>query len=180
MVEIRVGKQVFDVMIPKTIQEADLRINVPKIKYTMRGIEMTCALKNIFGCNPYPRKSRYHCRLGEAIIAMNKAMNFNLCIVDGNIVSGVQARRLGLVMASIDSVAIDAAAAKIAGLNPRRIRYIQLARKEGLGTTSYLPKGASLSYFKALYPKKDFRKKLMGRAYTLAVQTGFAKRLGLD
>jgi len=178
-VKIQAGGQSFDVMIPRTIQAANLKINVPKIKYAIRGIELTCALKNIFGCNPYPKKSRYHSRLGPAIVALNKAMKFDLCIIDGNIVSGIGSRKLGLVMASTDPVAIDAAAAKIAGLNPRRIGYIQLACKEGLGTASYVSRGVGLDCFKASYPKKDFRKKLMGRAYTLAVQTGLARRLGL-
>jgi len=101
-VNVTAGKCSFKIMVPKTIQEADLKINAPKIKYTMEPIKLTCALKNIFGCNPYPKKYKYHSRLGEAIVAINKAMQFNLCIIDGNIVSGIQPRKLGLVMASKD------------------------------------------------------------------------------
>lgn len=177
---VRAGTQSFNIMVPHTIQNADLKINVSKIKYTMETIKLTCALKNIYGCNPYPRKFKYHPRLGEAIVAMNKAMKFDLHLIDGNVVSGVQPRKLGLVMASKDPVAIDTAAAKIASINPKKIKYLQLASKEGLGNLSFIPKGIPLTHFKNAYPKKTFKKKLMGKAYTLAMRLGLGKRLGLD
>jgi uncharacterized protein (DUF362 family) len=176
---VTVGRRAFTLKVPQTIQNADLKINVPKIKYAMESIKITCALKNIFGCNPYPKKFKYHSRLEEAIVALNKAMQFDLCIVDGVIVSGIQPRRLDLVMASEDPVAIDVAAAEIAGVNPKTIKYIQLADEEGLGNTTFVPKGESLAYFKARYPRKTLTTKLMSKAYTLAVNTGLGKRLGL-
>jgi uncharacterized protein (DUF362 family) len=179
-VEVTAGEQHFHLKVPQTIQNADLKINVPKIKYTFEKIKITCALKNIFGCNPYPKKFRYHPKLEEAIVAINKAMKFDLCIIDGIIVSGIQPRKLGLVMASKDPVAIDVAAAKIAGVNPKTIRYIQLAHKEGLGNTTFIPKGEPLNYFKARYPKKNLKNKLMSKAYTLAINTGLSKRLGIE
>jgi uncharacterized protein (DUF362 family) len=178
--QVTVGGQSFDLMVPRTIRSADLRINVPKIKYTMEEIKITCALKNIFGCNPYPRKFRYHPRLGEVIVALNKAMRFDLCIIDGNIVSGIQPRRLGLVMASKDPVAIDTAAAKMAGVNPKRIKYLQLAEKEGLGKTVFIPRGIPPSYFNRRYPRKDMTKKVMGKAYGLVMRLGLGKKLGLE
>ena len=179
-VEATAGGQSFRFMIPQTIQNADLKINIPKIKYTMEKIKITCALKNIFGCNPYPKKFKYHSKLGETIVAINKAMKFNLHIIDGIIVSGIQPRRLGLVMASTDPVAIDTAAAKIAGLNPKTIKYLQLAKKEGLGNTAFIPKGGSLEHFKSQYPKKSLQTKLMSKAYSIVVQTGLSKKLGLE
>jgi len=180
MVEVTAGGQSFHLKVPQTIRNADLKINIPKIKYTFGKIKITCALKNIFGCNPYAKKFRYHSVLEEAIVALNKAMKFDLCLIDGNIVSGIQPRRLGLVMASKDPVAIDAAAAKIAGVNPNTIRYIQLASREGLGNTSFIPKGVPLDYFKTRYPKKDAQRKLMSKAYGLVVRVGLGKRLGLE
>jgi len=177
---VTAGNQTFHLAIPQTIQNADLRINVPKIKYTVPGTELTCALKNIFGCNPYPKKFRLHQKLGEAIVALNKAMKFDTHIIDANIVAGMQTRKLGLVMASTDPVAIDAAAARIAGLNPNRIAYLKLAQKEGLGTLDFTPKGEPLNYFRDLYPKKTIKNKLISKAYTLAIKTGLGKRLGLE
>jgi uncharacterized protein (DUF362 family) len=171
--------QSYRFLVPKIIQNADLRINVPKIKYTMKGIDLTCALKNIYGCNPYPPKFKYHSQLGNVIVALNKAMRFDLCVIDGNIVSGIQPRKLGLVMASKDSVAIDAAAARIAGLNPNNIKYLKLANREGLGTLKFIPKGEPLNQFRASYPRKNIKKKLMSRAFTWVNRLGLAKRLGI-
>jgi uncharacterized protein (DUF362 family) len=178
-IEVKAGGQLFSLKLPRIIQKADLKINVSKIKYTTEKIKITCALKNIFGCNPYPKKFRYHPKLEEAIVAINKAMKFDLCIIDGIIVSGIQPRRLGLVMASKDPVAIDTAAAKIAGINPKTIRYLQLAEKEGLGNTNFIQKGISLNHFRAEYPRKGIQKKLMGKTYGLIVTMGLGKRLGL-
>jgi len=178
--KIHAGGYSFNIMIPRIIQNADLKINVTKIKYTMEKIKITCALKNIYGCNPYPKKFRYHSKLDETIVALNKAMRFDLCLIDGSIVSGIQPRKLGLVMASTDSVAIDVAAAKIAGVNPKKIKYIQLANKEGLGNTSFITKGVSLEYFKERYPKKDFKKRLMTKAFDLAIRLKLSQRLGLE
>ncbi len=178
-IQVTAGTQKFDIKVPQVIQNADLKINVPKIKYTMEPIKLTCALKNIFGCNPYPKKFRYHARLEEAIVAINKAMKFDLCIIDSIIASGIQPRRLGLVMASQDPVAIDAATAEIAGLNPKRIGYLKLAEKEGLGKLLFIPKGVPISYFKARYPRKNVKTKLMSKAYTMLTYSGLNKKLGL-
>jgi uncharacterized protein (DUF362 family) len=179
-VHVTINKVRFRFSVPKIIQDANLKINVPKIKYTMKGIELTCALKNIYGCNPYPKKFKYHRMLAETIVALNKVMRFDLCIVDGNIVSGIQPRKLGLVMASQDPVAVDAAAAEIAGLNPRRIKYLQLAEKESIGKISYTPRGVPINYFKSRYPRKDFKKKLMGKAYAALLLIGLGEKLGLQ
>jgi uncharacterized protein (DUF362 family) len=180
-VQASLGTQSFQIRVPRTVKEADLKINVPKIKYTGRKeIKLTCALKNIFGCNPYPEKFKYHSRLGEAIVAINKAMKFDLCIIDGNVVSGIQSRKLGLAMASQDPVAIDVAAAEIAGINPKTLRYIQLASKEGLGSKHFIPKGSPIAHFKKAYPRKNIKGKLMDKAYSLTKLIGLGKRLGIE
>ncbi len=166
-------------MMPHVIQNADLRINVPKLKYHTQKLGITCAMKNLYGCNPYPKKYKLHPRLGEAIVAINKAMQFDLCLLDGNIVSGVQTSRLGLVMASQDPVAFDAAAATIAGLNLNKIEYLKLAKKEGLGTTTFAERGVPLDYFSGWYPKGNTTMKLKAKANNLLVRTGLSARLGL-
>jgi uncharacterized protein (DUF362 family) len=177
--EITVGTEKFQLTVPRIIEEADLKINIPKIKFTMEEIKVTCALKNIFGCNPFPKKYTYHPKLTKTIVALNKAMPFDLCIIDGNIVSGIQPQKLGLVMASKDPVAIDVAAAKVAGVNPKKMKYLQLAAREGLGSTVFIEKGMPLAYFKEKYPKKGLQKKFMGKAFGLVVKLKLGKRLGL-
>lgn len=167
-------------MVPRIIRDADLKINISKIKYTIDPIKLTCALKNMYGCNPYPKKYKYHADLGNVIVALNKTMKFNLCLIDNNVVSGVQPRKIGLVMASRDPVAIDVASAKIAWLNPDKIGYFRVAEREGVGSRSFVSKGLPLDYFKAMYPKKTFKRKMMGRAYKMVLKVGLGRRLGLE
>jgi uncharacterized protein (DUF362 family) len=179
-VQAKAGGCLFRLLVPRIIQTADLRINVPKIKYTAPSARLgiTCALKNLYGCNPNPQKYKLHAKLGEAIVAINKAMKFNLCILDGNIVEGVRTSKLGLVMASEDPVAFDAAAARIAGLNPNKLKYLKLSRKEGLGTTSFSERGLPINYFIGNYPKIDSTMKLKSKAIKLLVRAGLGSRLG--
>ena len=173
------GRHSFHLQIPRTIREANLKINLPKIKYSVEQLKITCALKNIFGCNPFQKKFVYHKRLGEAIVALNKAMGFDLCLIDGNVVSGVHPRRLGLIMASTDPVSIDAAAARIAGINPRRIRYLKLASEEGLGHLDFVSSGCDWKYFAERYPAKSARNKIMRKASDVLIFTGLNKKIGL-
>ena len=175
-VKVKVRNQNFSFMVPKIIKDADLRINIPKMKY-MELSKISCALKNIYGCNPYPKKFKYHPRLNETIVALNKVMRFNLCILDGIIVSGSQASKLGLVMASRDPVAMDTAAATIMGVNPKSVEYILLAEKEGIGKTSFTAKGMNLNYFKDRYPRKSLTDKAITLGYRLVCALGLEKRL---
>ena len=178
-IEVCAGDYKLKLQMPQTIENADLKINTAKVKYGPPQVKITCALKNIFGCNPYPKKFRYHSKLGEVIVAINKAMKFDLCIIGDNIASGIEPRKLGLVMASRDPVAIDAAAAKIAGVNPKRLGYLKLAAEEGLGAMNFVQKGVPLNYFKWRYPRKTVRAKIMKQAYDLIVTLGLNKKLGL-
>ena len=176
---VNAGKMSFRFKVPRTIDDADFKINVTKVKYSLEGIEMACALKNIFGCNPYPLKYKYHPILDEVIVAINKIMNFDLAIVGGNILSGVRPKRLGLAMASRDPVSIDAVAARIAGVN-KPIRYITLAEQEGLGRTSFTCKGADLDYFISSYPRQQIWNKILKKIYKFVVTVGLERRLGLE
>jgi uncharacterized protein (DUF362 family) len=179
-VTTHVGGHSFDIRIPEVIKNADLRINVPKIKYAMPKIKITGALKNIFGCNPYPQKFIYHSKLEEAIVAVNKVMNFDLCILDGNIVSGARTRKLGLVMTSTDPVAFDSVATCIAGVNPKSIRYLRLASEEGLGKTAFVFKGISWKCFRARYPKKGIKSRFYSIGFDTIHRLHLESRLGLD
>jgi len=164
----------FNLKLPNTIKTADLRINVPKPKY-MNKTTITCSLKNIFGCNPEPLKSKLHPMLDEAIIAINQIMKFNLNILDGIRVGGVSARKLNLIMASQDPVSFDAAAAKIMGENPRKIRHLKLAEKQGLGKIDFCAKGDDIRIFEKLYPKRKASSKFLAKGYKAAIKVGLLK-----
>lgn len=144
--------------LPRCIAKADLFINVPKMKY-MAKTKFSGSLKNIFGCNPYPKKYRYHRWLDEAIVSLNKIMKPDLCLMDGLIVRGVHPKKLGLLMASTDPVALDSSAARILGVNPHSIGHISLASSEGIGSLKYVNVGEHLSKFVDSFPKKDAKYK---------------------
>ena len=170
-VKVSVNGLDFDFSIPQTISAADLCIGVPKIKY-MAQVRVSAAMKNLFGCNPMELKYKLHPRLDEAIVALNKIMKFDLHILDGLVLFGAFSRRLNLVMASEDPVAFDAAASRIAGENPRRIRYIGLAEKEGLGTASYVAKGLKPAMIGKEYPRRTSKNKFIAFAYNAGVKVG--------
>jgi uncharacterized protein (DUF362 family) len=178
-VEAKAGNCSFHLTIPRIIQNADLRINVPKLKYSpIKELGITCAMKNLYGCTSYPKKYKLHARLVEAIVAINKTIPFDLCLLDGNITRGARTSRLGLVMASRDPVTFDSASARIAGLNPNKIEYLKLARKEGLGTIAFAERGLPLDYFRGWYPKENISLKLKNEALRLLIRTGLRARLG--
>jgi uncharacterized protein (DUF362 family) len=155
---ITVRNMSFRLSLPRSIAEADLFINVPKMKY-MAGTKFSGSLKNIFGCNPYPKKYRYHRWLDEMIVGLNKVMKPDLCLMDGLVVRGIRSQKLGLLMASTDPVAIDSSAARIVGISPHSIRHISLASSEGIGSLKYVNVGEHMSKFADLFPKKDARYK---------------------
>lgn len=157
--EVRISDKYFRLRIPQIIQESDLLVNVPKIKYQL-GVKVTCALKNIYGCNAYQKKYVYHKALSEAIVGINKLIKPNLVVVDGIIVTGTKTKKLGLVMASEDPVAIDAAASKILGFNPKSVKHIALAAKEGVGNMQFVQKGESLASIKNLFPRRKIKDKI--------------------
>ncbi|MDR0372318.1 MAG: DUF362 domain-containing protein [Nitrososphaerota archaeon] len=178
--DISCNGNVYNFMVPQTIQKADLKINIAHIKYTVNPIKLTCALKNIFGCNPTQKKFKYHSDLGNVIVALNKAMPFDLAMVDNNIAAGVQPRRMGLVMASQDPVALDSAAAKIAWLDPAKIPYFKTAEQEGVGKRAYILRGEPLEGFRAIYPKPPLNMKFKGQLKRTLVTVGLGKRMGLE
>lgn len=173
-IQVAVNGHSFNLRIPNTIRDADLRINVPKIKY-MNLAKFSCAMKNIFGCNPIPLKYKFHPQLNETMVALNKAMKFHLHILDGIIIAGTVPRRLNLIMASQDPVAFDAAALRIAGENPSKNRCITLAQKEGIGSIRYTTNGLNPKIFQKQFPKKKISDKLLTFAITISNKTGIFK-----
>ncbi|MEM2742128.1 MAG: DUF362 domain-containing protein [Nitrososphaeria archaeon] len=173
---VNVGNEVFEFLVPKIIMDADLRVNVPKMKY-MSFTKISAALKNIYGCNPYPKKFEYHSKLNEVIVALNKLMRFNLHVLDGLTVCGSKTLRLGLVLASQDPVATDAVAATIMDVNPKSVTHIRLAEKEGLGKVTFVVKGTDLEYFRKRFPKRGFSEKAVSFGYKVVCKLGLDKRL---
>lgn len=155
-IELRTSNGPHKIYIPQTIANADLLVNVPKIKgMPYLNIKITCALKNIYGCNAYQKKYVYHNSIDEVIVGLNKLIKPDLCVVDGNIIKGVKPFRLGLVMSSTDPVAIDSASCRIIGLDPQSVGYILLAFREGVGNIHFIERGETLESFRKHFSRLD-------------------------
>ena len=134
----------FQVPISKTFLEADIFINVPKLKtHAIAG--MTCCMKNLFGLIPGNSKARMHGltghakRLTEFFVDLYRWKSPTLNIVDGILAmegdgpSSGDPREVGRIIAGKDGIAVDAVCARLIGFaNPRDIKLIALAEKKGL------------------------------------------------
>jgi uncharacterized protein (DUF362 family) len=140
-IPLKTGFYFKEITIPSHAHAADLIINIPKIK-THKYARLTCSLKNMFGVIPNPRRVIYHSHLNEAIVDINQVFRSKIiALVDGIIsmegngpVYGTPVQT-NVILSSPDLVALDDFVARMIGLNPSDIPYIQLAEKAGLGST---------------------------------------------
>ena len=151
---VKVGKT--DVTLPfnEVLLNADLIINVPKLK-THNFIGVTCAMKNIFGAISKPRKYTYHNNIVNVIVAANKIIKSDIVVVDGLICRGSCPKKLGVIMASDNPLTNDFVAAKIMSFNPKKVPYLTLAAKEKIGETeniSIIEDGVKLAEIKKNFP----------------------------
>ena len=135
--------EVRGVRIAKAVVEADLVVNLPKLK--THGLTfLTLGVKNLFGCVPGMRKSRIHRqaierrRFAEALVAIAEAVRPALTIVDavtameGDGPSAGKLVPLGALVAGVDVHAVDAACCRIVGLPSLELDTLAVAKERGL------------------------------------------------
>jgi uncharacterized protein (DUF362 family) len=129
--------------IPEILGDCDLLITHPKLK-THSLTKITCGLKNMFGCYHRKQKVKFHKFLDEAIVDINLAIKPNVSIVDANIcMEGIGGpcfgfpRKLGLMVAGKDVVAVDAFCARLIGFRPWFVGHIRKAASKGIGQLNY-------------------------------------------
>ncbi len=133
--------------VAKSALAADAIINVPKLK-THGMMVMTGAVKNLFGCVPGKKKVQWHFNTGidhesfaRMLIELSMLLKPRLTVLDavtameGNGPGSGDPRRLGLIIAGEDPLALDAVSAIIVGLHPMQIPVIRAARSLGIGET---------------------------------------------
>jgi len=174
-----------EIKIPETLTKVDLFISVPKLKvHSLTGL--SCALKNQFGCIPIKRKVVFHENLNRVIAFVNRLIIPDLILVDGIVSKGKTPKRLDLIMAGYNAVAVDFLAAKIAGLNPRRVRHMVESEKLGVGSTNVKCVGDELSHFINMFPQRGFLynvySKGLFRLYSLYLRllTSEGRKFGLQ
>lgn len=124
--------------------ESDLVISIPKFKTHMITV-ITAAVKNTFGMVVGPHKAECHSRapkekdFAPMIAKVYSIAKPHLTVLDG--ITGMEgdgpsagtARKMNLIMAGADAVAIDACVAKIIGLEPHKVLVTKEAAIMGLG-----------------------------------------------
>lgn len=131
--------------LPGELLAADLIVSMPKLK-THHWAGMTCSLKNLFGCVPgavygWPKNLLHFRGIDNSIVDLGATIRPGLAIVDA--VVGMEgdgpimgsAKPVGCLVLGTDAVAVDATCARLMGLDPARIRYLEMAG-EFLGNLS--------------------------------------------
>lgn len=127
------------IKLPSLLLETDAYINLPVLK-THALTYFTGALKNQWGCVPdHFDRLRHHRKIGPLLCSLQRILHPQLVIMDGTFgmegrgpVAG-RVRRLDVLLASPDPVALDSTAMRLVGLDPKRARHVTLAADEGLG-----------------------------------------------
>jgi uncharacterized protein (DUF362 family) len=124
--------------LPKVAQDAFI-ISLPVLK-DHSFTKTTIAMKNMFGLAPAPyyqgswNKSKLHSpSTHRSVVDVCLYKRPDLCVVDASValtgmhLSGTP-KKLGLILASFDPVAVDAAGSRLLGHDPARIEYLKLAQ----------------------------------------------------
>ncbi|MBC7881343.1 MAG: DUF362 domain-containing protein [Anaerolineae bacterium] len=117
----------------KEAMEADVLINLPKVKSHMQ-LTVTLAVKNLFGCVPGKMKAWWHMeagkdrlRFGKMLVETAATLAPDLTIIDGIVAhegngpSAGEPRDLGLLGASADVFALDRVFTAILGIDPKTV-----------------------------------------------------------
>ncbi len=129
--------------VAKTLKDADLIINLPKLK-THTLTKYTGAVKNVFGVIPGATKTLYHKkapdvnRFSHLLLDIYQSVKPQLNIMDA--IVGMEGlgpgagtpKKTGYIIASRDGVALDFVASKLAGFVPETILTIDYAFKRGI------------------------------------------------
>lgn len=137
------GKYLKKIRVIKPLTDADVIINLPKLK-THGQMVYTGAAKNMFGAVPGVLKAEYHFRMSgydefaNALIDICNSLKPTLNIMDA--VVGMEGlgptsgkpRYIGALMASCDAFSLDLAALHIIGANPGDVPVLNNAIKRKL------------------------------------------------
>lgn len=139
-----VGEEFNHLSLSTEAMEADVVINLPKIKSHMQ-LTLTMGVKNLFGCVPGKMKAWWHmeagkdsARFGQMLVETARAINPTLTIADGIIAhegngpSGGEPRQLGILGAAGNVFALDRAIAHILNVDSSTIPTIVASQRLGL------------------------------------------------
>jgi len=131
-------------MIARPVLEADVVINVPKMKTHVLTLYTGC-VKNMFGAIPGFGKGRIHnvaprpVPFARHVVDVYSLVKPALHVMDavvameGDGPSGGRPRSVGAILAGTDGVAVDAVAARMMGIAEGRVPTTRIAAERGLG-----------------------------------------------
>ena len=132
------------VSVSRAVMEADVFISVPKFK-THGLTVITGAIKNSYGIIPGALKARLHSKAWNALLFNRLIVDVfslripDLFIVDaivgmeGNGPASPDLREIGKILASDNGVALDATIARMMGVSPQSLPFLETARQRRLG-----------------------------------------------
>jgi len=133
--------------LPETLYNADLLVSMPKLK-THHWAGVTLSLKNMFGVIPgsvygWPKNALHWAGINGSIVDINSSLPLpRFAIVDGIVgmegngpLQG-QAKNSGVLLFGADLVAVDATAARLMKVEPRKVKYLEMAG-DFLGNLAY-------------------------------------------
>ena len=139
-----VSKDFNHLLLSKEAMEADVVINLPKVKSHVQ-LTLTMGVKNLFGCVPGKMKAWWHmeagkdqARFGAMLVETARTIAPNLTILDGiighegNGPSGGEPRALGILGASNNVFALDRAIVEILSVDPAIVPTIVASQQLGL------------------------------------------------
>jgi uncharacterized protein (DUF362 family) len=142
-----VGEEFNHLLISKEAMEADVVINLPKVKSHVQ-LTLTMGVKNLFGCVPGKMKAWWHLeagkdsdRFGNMLVETARAIAPNLTILDGivghegNGPSNGEPRDLGILAASADVFALDRAIVDLLNVDPALVPTVAASQRLGLCPT---------------------------------------------
>jgi len=130
-----------DIEIPRLLLESHAFITLPVLK-THALTYFTGALKNQWGCLPHYDRILWHKYLDQMLVSLHRLLKPRIALMDGIICmegrgpANGKPRRLNVLLASQDAVALDSTAMRLVGLEPTRAVHVALAAQQGLGHMS--------------------------------------------
>lgn len=144
-VSVDIGKPYGHIDIAKDAIEADVIINLPKLK-THCQMLLTLGVKNMFGCIVGFKKSQWHMRAGtdtmafaRLLVAIHQAVRPTVSILDGILALEGEGpgkrgkpRSIGVIMGSGDTFALDMAVCKMIGIDYESMPVLKVAKENNI------------------------------------------------
>ena len=144
-VSVEVGKPFGKIEIAEEAMNADLFINLPKLK-THSQMLLTLGVKNLFGCIVGMKKPEWHLRAGadreifaRLLVRIYQAVKPSVTIIDGILAMEGQGpgrsgepREIGIIAGSQDAVSLDIALCRMLGIKPEKLLTNKIALEYGL------------------------------------------------